>query len=386
MSVETIEILEPGLFTTVQDRGRYGYQRYGVPSSGAMDTFALRAANILVGNEEGAAGLEMTVLGPRIRFLADTWIALTGADLGPTLDGEPLVMWQTAKVQRDGVLSFEGARDGTRSYLAAAGGLDIPLVMGSRSTYVTAAIGGLDGRPLKPGDILSTFGDKADVNLSERGLPESLMAPSYGHQHEIRVVLGPQDESFAAEAIATFLSSEYAIGLESDRMGYRLDGPRIEHKAGPDIVSDGTPLGAVQIPGDGQPIILLADRGTTGGYTKIATVISADIGTLAQAMPGNALTFRAVTVDEAQAVLREREAVLADIRRAVVAAAPRELSILVEGEAFEVLDESGARIASADSAVDGRDGRTGHAKATIGGHTYEFDVNVRRGRPEGSDQ
>ena len=377
MSVETLEIVEPGLLTTVQDTGRYGYQRLGVPVSGAMDLFALRAANILVGNDERAAGLEITVLGPKVRFLAETWIALTGADLDPHLDGEPVPTWRSVRIPKDGVLSFRGVRDGVRSYLAIAGGIDVPLVMGSRSTYLQSGIGGLEGRALRAADTLCAMDQGAAPEFAERKLPEHLVAPTYGHHHVIRVVLGPQDSAFTSEGLATFLGSTCSVSIQSDRAGYQLDGPPIEHKSGPDIVSDGTPLGAVQVPGDGHPIILLADRGTTGGYAKIATVISSDIDELGQAMPGDTLTFKAVTVEEAHVILRQREALLDDIRKGARAGSVGKLSIVVDGEEIEAVDESGQVIALSDPGAQGDSGATHHARATVDGRTFEFDVNVR---------
>ena len=201
MSIETLEIMEPGLLTTVQDQGRYGYQRFGVPVSGAMDAFALRVANVLLGNGEESAGLEMTVFGPRIRFQADAWIALTGADMSPLLDGSALPMWQPVRVPRDGVLVFQGARDGMRSYLAVAGGIDVPVVMGSRSTYLKGVIGGLKGRALSAGDILSTLESGTDVEYANRRLPGNAAPPTYGREHGVRVVLGPQDDAFTAKGL-----------------------------------------------------------------------------------------------------------------------------------------------------------------------------------------
>ena len=379
MSVETIEILEPGLLTTVQDRGRYGYQRFGVPVSGAMDVFALRAANALVGNGDEAAALETTVLGPKARFLADTWIAITGADLGPMLDNGPLPRWQAVQVSRNSVLSFEGAKDGMRSYVALAGGIDVPVVMGSRSTYLKLAIGGFDGRGLAAGDMLSALAIEEDRGFVERSLPTHVGPPSYGRSHEVRVVLGPQKQAFTPDGIATFFGSTYTISMDSDRMGYRLDGPGIEHASGPDIVSDGSPLGAVQVPGDGQPIILLADRGTTGGYAKIATVISPDVDRLGQAMPGDTLTFKSITMEEAHAIYREQEDLLEAIVSFSAQPAPRQerLGILVAGEAFEVLDGSGEAIAHPDAAIDTGTGRSHRVRATVRGRTHEFQVDVR---------
>lgn len=376
MSTRTLEILEPGLMTTVQDRGRYGYQRFGVPVSGALDWFAMRAANTLVGNGSDAAGLEMTVLGPRVRFLAPTWIALAGADLAPAIDGEPAPMWEAVSVDADSILTFQGARDGIRCYLAAAGGIDVPVVMGSRSTYVKGAIGGAEGRPLQAGDVVSTFLPGSENEMPGRGLREDLR-PSYGHDHRVRVVLGPQDEAFTDEGRNTFLTSQYAVAIQSDRIGYRLEGPAIEHRAGADIVSDGTPRGAVQVPGDGQPIVLLADRGTTGGYAKIATVISADIDKLAQAMPKDTLSFEAVTIEEAQRILRERVGMLDAMRRGTTGGTGGgRLGIVVDGEAYEVVDASGDAVALPDVPVQDDAGRKQNVRAVVDGEAYEFEVGV----------
>ena len=244
---ETLRIIEPGLLTTVQDLGRYGYQRFGVPVSGAMDDFALRAANLMVGNQEGAAALELTVLGPTIIFESDTCIAITGGDLSPALDGEPVPLWQTVNVPAGGRLSFGGARDGLRSWLAVAGGIDVPVVMRSRSTYVRGGIGGLNGRALAAGDSLSTLSPSDSPDMIRR-LPVDFLAPSYGSSHHLRVVLGPQREAFTEDAISTLLGSTYSVSMDQDRMGCRLEGPALEHRSGPDIVSDGSPLGAVAGP------------------------------------------------------------------------------------------------------------------------------------------
>ena len=283
-AVEVIEVQEGGLFTTVQDLGRYGYQRYGVPVAGAVDLFALRVGNVLAGNEEGAAGLEITLAGPRLQFLADAVIAITGGDLDPRLDDEPAAMWQAVAAPRGAVLSFGKPRDGQRAYLAVAGGIDLPPVLGSRSTYTRSGLGGLEGRPLQAGDRLPTSGEGPAAQPAGRKLPRE-QVPSYGNSHVLRVVMGPQDDAFTQEGIRTFLSAEYTATHQSDRVGYRYQGPRIQHKGGADIISDGVPFGAVQVTGDGLPIVLLADRGTTGGYTKIAAVISVD---LAGSCPGRA--------------------------------------------------------------------------------------------------
>ena len=377
MSLPTLEITEPGMFTTVQDRGRYGYQRFGVPVSGAMDEFALRAANLLVGNPEGAACLEITVVGPAIQFLADTWVATTGADLTPLLDDEPLPGWQTLEVAEGSILSFRDMTDGMRAYLAVAGGIDVPVVMGSRSTYVKAAIGGYEGRALQQGDVVSALSGGDGAPLFERRLPDGYSKPTYGERHEVRVVLGPQEQAFDAEALATFLGSRYVVSLDSDRMGYRMEGPSIPHKTGPDIISEGNSPGAVQVPGDGIPTILLADRGATGGYTKIATVITADLDKLAQAVPGQSVTFEAVDLETAHEALRERESVLRAIRRqGPTGEEPRQVSIAVDGEGFEVLTEAGEVVSSPSPPPEPSSTRSHRVRATVSGQTYEFEVDI----------
>lgn len=329
----TLEIISPGMLTTVQDKGRWGYQRYGMPTAGAMDAFALRCANLLAGNDDGAAGLETTAIGPRIRLLADACVAITGADAQPTLDGEPMPMWEAVCAGAGAVIALGAPRDGVRAYLAVSGGVDVPMVMGSRSTYIKAGIGGLEGRPLRAGDVL-----RAGAARHSRGRMPPGGAPRYGRGDPIGVVLGPQDSAFTAAGIDAFLTSEYAVSMDADRMGCRLEGPPIERASGADVISDGNPMGAVQVPGDGKPIILMADRGTTGGYTKIGVVASADIGKMAQAMPGAALRFRAMSVERAQNALRAQEAVLAAIRESASAAPPPRIAAIADGEVAAITD------------------------------------------------
>ncbi len=310
--MKAIEVIDGGMLTTVQDLGRYGYQRYGVPTSGALDLFSLRAANRLVGNPENAAGLEMTAIGPRLKFLVPATIALAGADLGARLDGRPVPQWESVVVEAGAALSFEGLQDGMRAYLAIAGSIDVPVVLGSRSTYARSRLGGVEGRPLKAGDVLHVCGERPVLLGGALRLPDAFR-PTYGHSHVLRVVLGPQDDRFTPRGIDTFLTSTYTVAPQSDRMGCRLTGPVIEHLHGPDIVSDGTPPGAVQVAGDGVPIVLLADRGTAGGYTKIATVIGPDLPRLAQAAPGDKVTFARIDLDAAYKAVREQEAGLAAV-------------------------------------------------------------------------
>lgn len=305
--MEIFEVIQPGPLTTVQDLGRYGYQQYGVPVSGAMDSYALRVAVLLVRNDDGEAGLEITLPGLRMRFLEAAVVAVTGADLTPLLNNKPLPMWEAVAVGGGDVISFRRHKNGCRSYLAVAGGIDIPKVMGSSSTYVKSQIGGVEGRPLRAGDRLKS--GQAQPGILHGKLPHQYV-PEYHNRSELRVIFGPQDDHFTEKGIDDFLHSEYTISTEADRVGYRLQGQRIEHKAGADIISDGIPLGAVQIPGDGLPIVLLADRQTSGGYAKIATVITVDIPKLAQAKPGDKVRFRQITEAAAHQALKESEHII----------------------------------------------------------------------------
>jgi biotin-dependent carboxylase-like uncharacterized protein len=298
-----IEVLDGGLLTTVQDLGRFGCQQYGVPVSGAMDVGALRAANRLVDNDDGAAALEITLAGPALRFDGPGVIALTGGDLGARINGRPMPTWQSVSVTAGAELTFSGLLDGMRAYLAVAGGIDVPLVLGSRSTLTKSRFGGYMGRALAAGDRVP-IGERADQAPSAGLRLPREMVPAYGHVHTIRVVMGPQDDAFTDEGIRCFLSESYTLAPQSDRVGCRLTGPRIGHRHGADIVSDGTAFGAVQVSGDGMPIVLMADRGTTGGYTKIATVASADLPQVAQAAPGDRVRFEQISVDKAQMLLR----------------------------------------------------------------------------------
>lgn len=361
------EVIEPGLFTTVQDRGRHGFQRFGVPVSGAMDQFALRAANLLAGNGENAAALEMTVIGPTLEFKGDAVVAVTGADLSAMLDGSPMPRWEAVSVAAGSRVSFHGMKDGIRGYLAISGGIDVPEVMGSRSTYVKGGFGGLNGAALSAGDVLDTL---AEANPA-RAMSPDFHAPVYGTEHELRVILGPQDHGFDDEVISTLLASTFTVSLDSDRMGYRLEGPQIAHKGSPDIISEGNPPGAVQVSGDGVPTVLMADRGTTGGYTKLATVISADLGRLAQAVPGESVRFTAVGHDEAVAALEEQEASLAAID-GVPPTPAMPVTVVVDGETLEVVDERGEPVTVGDGPA-----RTQRATAVVKGLTYSFDVEVR---------
>ncbi len=295
-----IEVVKPGLFTTIQDQGRWGYQAYGVGIAGAMDAWALAAANLLVGNPEGAAGLEMTIWGPSLNFYRETWFAVTGADLTPRLNGTPIPNWMGHRAPAGSLLSFGPRRRGVRAYLAVAGGLDVPIVMGSRSTYLLGGFGGLDGRPLKAQDRLSV-GSLAQIPEPLEGFvfPENLR-PAYRKDPRLRTVLGPFQDFFSPEGLAAFLSEEYLITANSDRMGYRLQGKAITRKKTGELITCGLANGTIQVPPNGQPIILLADRQTIGGYPIIATVIHADLSLAAQCAPGDSVRFDEVSPEEAR--------------------------------------------------------------------------------------
>lgn len=310
-----LTVSDGGLFTTIQDIGRYGFQKYGVPVSGPMDHFAFRAANLLVGNSEGKAGLEITILGPKLKFNETTTVAVTGADMGLLLDNKPQPRWSPIEVPPENEISFSGLKNGARAYLAIAGGLDVPKVMGSRSTYTRSQIGGFNGRALIAGDKISIQTHNGNMPLNGRIMHKNQI-PNYSDHPTLRVLLGPQDDAFTRKGMATFLNSIFKVTTNSDRVGYRLEGPTIEHKGSADIISDGIPFGAVQVTGDGQPIVLMADRGTTGGYAKIATIITPDIPKMAQVAPGQFVSFRCVNMHDALAALREQEIVLEQLQNA----------------------------------------------------------------------
>ena len=305
--MDAFEVVRPGLLTTVQDLGRVGYQKYGVPTSGAMDRTALRAANLLLDNEEGLAGLEATAEGPTLRALVDLVVAIVGADMKPLVDGKPVECGTAIGIRSGQILELQRTRRGLRAYLAIAGGIDVPVLLGSRSTCLPAAFGGIQGRALREGDLLSVgCAGRQPMALSGRRLPSGWVEP-ISKGLTVRVILGPQEDRFTHEGVRTFLSEPYRLMPEMDRMGARLQGPPIAHRSGADIISDSTPLGAVQVPPDGQPMILLADRQTTGGYAKIAVVVQEDIFRLSQITPGQAIRFRQISAPEACATLRAYE-------------------------------------------------------------------------------
>lgn len=293
----SMKVVKAGLCTTIQDIGRIGYQQYGVPVSGVMDEFAFRVANFLVEADENNAVLEIPYLGPTLEFDFDITIAITGANLSPKINGQDIAMWKSINIRKGDVLTFSTIKSGARAYLAFSAEIDVPFVNGSKSTLLKSRLGGFEGRQLKIGDILNFKNPKL---VAKRKILASKYIPEYLKNEEIRVVLGPQDDYFTEKGINTFLNSEYEVTKEADRMGMRLEGEAIEHKNKADIISDAAVFGSIQVPGNGKPIILLADRQTTGGYTKIATVIKAELPKLAQMTTGNKIKFRKLTVEEAE--------------------------------------------------------------------------------------
>lgn len=309
----SITVLNPGLLTTVQDMGRTGYQQFGVPVSGVIDPRSAAIANILVGNEQDEAVLECTMLGPHLQFNADNCIAITGGDLGATLDGQPLATYRAVKISAGQVLRFTAPKVGCRAFIAFAGGLDIEPVMGSRSTYIKANIGGFKGRKLAKNDVIEFRSPVSELkNMGLRSIaPEFYPRDIY----TLHVVMGPQDDAFTEAGIKTFLNSIYNVTQEFDRMGCRFEGDIIEHKSSGDIISDGISFGAIQVPSSGKPILMLSDRQTTGGYTKIANVISTDFRIAAQLKAGDKVRFEKMSVQSAQSALLAQRASLALLQK-----------------------------------------------------------------------
>ena len=302
----SVTILSPGLFTTVQDSGRLGYQQYGFAPGGALDKRGLTLANLLVGNDPGEAVLEMTLLGAQMEFTKDNVIAIAGALCEPSLNGEPVPMYTSLLMRVGDILSIGAVKDGCRVYVAFAGGLDVPCVMGSKSTQIKYGLGGFEGRALKAGDSIPfTNPQSASVSFKKHVLPVPVRQPGV---QTLRVVLGPQSDTFfTKEALETFVKEEYAVTNESDRMGYRLEGKTLSFINGADIISDAIALGSVQVPASGKPIVLLCDRQTVGGYAKIATVISVDIPVIAQCKMGDKVRFQAISVAAAQRLYKKQE-------------------------------------------------------------------------------
>jgi antagonist of KipI len=326
-----VHVIRPGLLTTVEDLGRRGYQRYGVTVGGAMDKTAARLANTLVGNPENAAVLEATLHGPDLRFEGDVLVAICGGDLAATVDGAAVPMWRPVWVRKDATIEIGHARTGCRAYVAIAGGIDVPLVLGSRSTYLRANIGGHEGRALKGGDSLpiGTAGaaaldtlqqllplDPARVMSPARWNAESY-APHYTDHPTVRVIGGMEFDWLAVHSQRALFDTAFEITPQSDRMGYRLAGPILELAEPREMFSGPVCAGTIQVPKSGQPILLLADCATTGGYPRVAHVITVDLPLVAQAKPGSRLRFQKITLEEAHMLYRAAEAAIEKLKLAL---------------------------------------------------------------------
>jgi biotin-dependent carboxylase-like uncharacterized protein len=303
-----LRVIEPGLLTTIQDLGRWGFQSHGVTVCGPMDMYAHRTANTLVGNHAEAATLEITVTGPELQFEGERSVAVAGAEFEMRLDGRPVSMHQMFTVGSGSRLRFGRRIEGARAYLAVAGGIDVPLVLRSRATDLTAGIGGLEGRALKEGDRLP-FGrpiGRPDPRAVSERTPGRLLSSG---PTRLRVLPGPHVDRFADTGLSVLQDETYVVDPRSNRMGLRLSGGRVAHRGGVEIISDATPMGSIQVPATGLPILLMADRQTTGGYPTVAVVISADLRLAGQLAPGDVLSFVVCSLREALAALiaQERE-------------------------------------------------------------------------------
>jgi antagonist of KipI len=327
-----ITIIKPGLLTTIQDTGRIGFQKYGVIASGAMDQLSLRIANLLVGNRENQAAIEITILGPAIRFDSDALISICGADLAPAINGEAICMNRPIFVKKGAHLNFGPCRNGCRTYLAVAGGFDVPIVMESKSTYLRAKIGGFHGRLLKSGDRIgfltpSIHAGKIIGELSKKvfakpfaeakwTVSRSFFANNSNHL-SIRAMTGREFLLFNEESQEKLFRERYLITSYSDRMGYRLQGSGLMLKKQTEMVSEAVSFGTIQVPADGNPIVLLADRQTTGGYPRIAQIATVDLPALAQAKPGDTISFVKISHQEAQLLFLKREQDIKLLKRAI---------------------------------------------------------------------
>jgi len=306
-----IEVRAPGLLTTVQDLGREGFGPMGVSPSGAADPVALRIGNRLVGNAEGAAGLEMTLLGGTFVFPERAVVALTGANFGATLDNGSIEMWSSLEVQPGQTLRMGPTRAGARCYLCVKGGIDVKLFLGSASTHLLSGLGGFEGRSLRKGDVLRIRAANGGFRTFRKTKVAGRALEKLSPRRVLRVTAGPQSDWFTEEVQKVFYGNTFRVAEESNRMGLRLEGAAISTPFGGEMISEGVSLGAVQITASGLPIILFVEQQTTGGYPKIANVISADLSSLGQLRPRDEIRFERVELDTARALLLEQEKLLA---------------------------------------------------------------------------
>lgn len=318
-----VKVIEPGLLTTVQDLGRFGWYHIGMPPSGAMDNFAFRVANLLVGNSEDAAGLEITYSGPTLEVQQETLVAVTGAEISFSINDRPVVLWQAYGVVPGDRLSLHSVTKGARAYLSFAGGLAVQSALGSRSTYMLGRFGGVEGRKLQAGDHLPLGEAPLQLTMLGRCIDPALV-PTLTKDLEVRILMGMCSYRVKEESLADFLAATWDVSTEADRIGYRLKGPTFQFKGGEqpfgagsdpsNVVDLGYPVGSIQIPGGLEAILLLNDAVTGGGYTTIGTVIKADLDRVAQASPGSKIRFRSVDIEEALRARQLREARLSRIR------------------------------------------------------------------------
>lgn len=318
-----IKILQPGIETTVQDIGRIGYYEMGMPPSGVMDKYSFKIANYLVGNEENAAVLEATYMGPTLEFEEDAVIAITGGEIPPKINGESIPTWEAFEVKTGDILSFDFVKTGARIYISVAGGIDVPILIDSRSTYTLCNIGGFEGRALQEGDSLK-IGDqkKNDAKVGQR--IEDKYIPKHEKSHEIRIVMGLCSYRFTDESKKSFLEQDWSVTPDANRVGYRFKGERLyfverEQPFGAgsnpsNVVDLGYPIGSIQVPDGAEPIALLNDAVTGGGYATIATIISSDLDKMAQVKTGDKVRFIAVDIDEALQIRKDKKQKLQEIK------------------------------------------------------------------------
>jgi antagonist of KipI len=305
--MRTIKVLSPGMFTTVQDLGREGFGPMGVSPSGAADPIALRLGNRLVGNTETAAALEMTLLGGSFAFPDGAVVALTGSDFGAILESALVGLWESVEVKPGQTLRLGPTRAGARNYLCVRGGIAVKPFLASASTHILSGLGGFEGRPLRKGDVLNI--GAAEAPFSKKTLSPRLLKHLTARK-VLRVTPGPQSDLFQQSAQSLFYGSTYRVSEESNRMGLRLEGPPLPAHSGGHMITEGVSLGAIQVPSGGQPIILFVEQQTTGGYPKIANVISADLPHIGQLRPRDGVRFEFVEWETARALLREQEGLL----------------------------------------------------------------------------
>jgi antagonist of KipI len=311
----SVSVLKPGMFSTVQDLGRHGYQKFGVPVSGAMDPFSCRLANRIVCNKDDAGVLEITVKGPDLLFHREAVIGITGGDLSPHIDNDVIPTWTTVLIKAGSILTFGARKSGARAYLAIAGGIEVPCMLGSRSTHVPSEMGGIGGGALFRGASIHGGPPSSHARFHCHRAISPQQRPTYRNPALLRFVPGPEDKCFLPDALVHLTNNPYVISSDSNRMGYRLTGPRLMHKRTADTISDATPLGSLQVPGDQQPILLMADRQTTGGYTRIGIVISADISMAGQLLPGESVAFEAVGMQHAINLLKTQREFIEQLSR-----------------------------------------------------------------------